>query len=72
MDPIKPFFLDMNEAEVEAFGRGAADVLRSGMLILGAQTKALEEAFAAYVGTKHAVAMNSGTSALEILLRVKG
>jgi perosamine synthetase len=70
--PIKPFFLDLSDEEIEAFGRGAADVLRSGMLILGEQTQAFEAAFADYVGTRHAIAVSSGTAALEILLRVKG
>jgi len=50
-------------------------ILRSGQLTLGKYTKEFEERFAAYVGTKYAVAVNSGTSALEISLRaldVKG
>ena len=50
-------------------------ILKSGQLTLGKYTKEFEEGFAAYVGTKYAIAVNSGTSALEILLRaldVKG
>ena len=50
-------------------------ILASGQLTLGKYTKEFEERFAAYVGTKYAVAVNSGTSALEISLRalnVKG
>ena len=50
-------------------------ILESGQLTLGKYTKEFEERFAAYVGTKYAVAVNSGTSALEIPLRaldVKG
>jgi len=51
------------------------EILASGQLTLGKYTKEFEERFAAYVGTKYAVAVNSGTSALEISLRaldVKG
>ena len=50
-------------------------ILASGQLTLGKYTKEFEERFAAYVGTKYAIAVNSGTSALEIPLRaldVKG
>lgn len=45
------------------------EVLTTGQLTLGKYGKELEEAFAQYVGTKYAVAVNSGTSALEIILR---
>ena len=51
------------------------EILASGQLTLGKYTKEFEERFAAYVGTKYAIAVNSGTSALEIPLRaldVKG
>jgi perosamine synthetase len=43
--------------------------LRSGQLTLGKHGQAFEEAFAARCGRKHAVAVSSGTSALEIVLR---
>jgi perosamine synthetase len=72
MTAIKPFLLDLTDEEIEAFGRGAADVLRSGMLLLGEQTREFEAAFAAYVGTRFAIALSSGTAALEILLRIRG
>ena len=45
------------------------EVLRSGRLILGPKTRELEEAFAAKVGTRHAVALTSCTAALEIAYR---
>ena len=51
------------------------EILASGQLTLGNYTKGFEERFAEYVGTKYAIAVNSGTSALEIQLRaldVKG
>lgn len=39
-------------------------VLESGQLAAGPQVRAFEEAFAAYIGTRHAVMMSSGTAAL--------
>jgi len=45
------------------------EVLRSGSYILGQHNKALEADLAQYVGTKHAVALNSGTDALHLALR---
>ena len=45
------------------------EILSTGQLTLGKYNRQLEEEFAKYVGTKYAVAVNSGTSALEIILR---
>lgn len=45
------------------------EILKSGWLTLGNYGKEFEEKFAAYIGVKYAVAVNSGTSALEIILR---
>ncbi len=47
-------------------------VLRSGRLTLGPFTEEFERNYAEAVGTRHAVAVNSGTSALEIILRTIG
>ena len=44
-------------------------ILESGQLTLGKYGKEFEQRFAEYVGTEYAVAVNSGTSALEIILR---
>lgn len=44
-------------------------ILESGQLTLGKYGREFEERFAEYVGTKYAVAVSSGTSALEIILR---
>lgn len=71
MKEIKPFSFDLTEEEIERFKEGAARVLRSGRLILGDYTKEFERAFASYVGVKHAISVNSGSSALEFLLRLK-
>jgi dTDP-4-amino-4,6-dideoxygalactose transaminase len=43
-----------------------AEVLRSGWLTMGPRTAAFEEAFAAQLGAKHAVAVNSCTAALHL------
>lgn len=47
------------EEEIEA----ACAVIRSGRTTMGAITRQYEEAFAAYIGSKYAVACNSGSSA---------
>jgi perosamine synthetase len=46
--------------------------LTSGQLTLGAIGRELEEAFALRHGTRHAIAVSSGTAALEIILRAIG
>jgi perosamine synthetase len=46
--------------------------LRSGWLTTGPRTKQFESEFAAYVGTKHAVALNSATAALHLALEAIG
>jgi perosamine synthetase len=45
------------------------EVLASGRLTLGQYGAAFEESFAKLCGVKHGIAVNSGTSALEIILR---
>ncbi len=52
--------------------RAVTEVLRSGQLALGPRTAAFEAALAEYVGVRHAVAVNSGTSALHLLIRALG
>lgn len=47
-------------------------VLDSGMLAQGEQVKQLEEQFAKLCGTKHAIAVNSGTAALHAALYALG
>ena len=48
------------------------DALRSGWLTSGPKVKQFEEEFAARVGTKHAVAVNSCTAALHLALEAVG
>ncbi|HJS82618.1 MAG TPA: DegT/DnrJ/EryC1/StrS family aminotransferase [Nitrososphaera sp.] len=47
------------EEEIEAIN----EVVRSGRFTMGEKTKEYEQAFASYIGTKYAVACNSGSSA---------
>jgi dTDP-4-amino-4,6-dideoxygalactose transaminase len=48
------------------------DVLRSGRLAQGPRVAEFEEAFAKYLGVKHAIAVSSGTSALIVALTAHG
>src|SRR5215471_6706446 len=48
------------------------EALRTGALTLGKNGEAFETSFARIVGTRFAVAVQSGTSALEIVLRSLG
>ncbi len=52
--------------------RAVVDTLRSGWITIGPKTEEFENAFAAYVGAKHAIALNSATSALHLALLVSG
>ncbi|MFZ2410165.1 MAG: DegT/DnrJ/EryC1/StrS family aminotransferase, partial [Candidatus Methanoperedens sp.] len=48
------------------------EVLRSGWLSMGPKVGEFEEKFAGYIGTKHAIAVNSGTSGLHLCVRALG
>ncbi len=52
--------------------RAATEVLRSGQIAQGRKVEEFEKAFAEYCGTKHAVAVNSGTAALHSALYALG
>ncbi len=67
-DPIPSARPVIGEAEIEA----AVRVLRSGMVIQGPEVAGFEREFAELVGVEHAVAVNSGTSALHISLMALG
>ncbi len=58
--------LGLGEAHAEAISA----VLGSGLLVQGEQVEAFESALATRCGRKHAIAVSSGTSALELALRV--
>ena len=59
---IRVASVDIRTEDIEA----VAAVLRSGNLRQGAVTKEFEDAFAARVGSSHAVAVSSGTAALHL------
>ncbi|MGQ9507585.1 MAG: DegT/DnrJ/EryC1/StrS family aminotransferase, partial [Candidatus Bathycorpusculaceae bacterium] len=63
---VKPYFL---EEDIERIKADVGKILQSGMLTLHTYTKEFESQFARLCDVKHAVAVNSGTSALEIALR---
>ncbi len=48
------------------------DVLDSGQLAQGSRTEEFERLFAGYIGTRHAVAVNSGTAAIIVALQASG
>jgi len=58
----------IGDEEREAVDR----VLRSGMIAAGPEVAAFESEFSEYVGGRHCVAMNSGTSALHLALLAMG
>ena len=70
---VPPFSLSQQISDLGTdLEEAVLQVLRSGQYIGGAQIKAFEEAFAASVGTSHAVGCNSGTDALILALRALG
>ena len=68
VNPIKLMVPDVGEAELEL----VREVLESGYLVDGPMTRELERVIAEYVGVPHAVAVSSGTTALEMSLRALG
>src|SRR5689334_3627551 len=67
-DAIPPARPVIGEAEIEA----AVRVLRSGMVVQGPEVAAFEQEFGDIVGGRHCVAVNSGTSALQLSLMALG
>ena len=59
---------DITQAEVDAVN----EVIQSPILALGPWAMRFEKAIADYVGAKHAIAVNSGTSGLHLLVRAFG
>jgi dTDP-4-amino-4,6-dideoxygalactose transaminase len=67
--PELPLFdLQLEEQDLEA----VAETLRSGWLTLGPRTAAFEEAFAAHLGARHAIALSSCTAALHLAYLAAG
>lgn len=63
--PARPV---IGEDEIEA----AVRVLRTGMVVQGPEVAAFEDEFSAFVDGRHCVAVNSGTSALQLSLMAMG
>lgn len=66
---IPKFRVEFAAKEKERILRYNHQILESGQLHLGAFTEKFENAFAKAVGTKRAVAVNTGSTALEIIFR---
>jgi len=69
MNPIPAARVVIPEDDRRAILARIDEALRSGVLTLGENGRAFEVSFARTVGTRFAVAVQSGTSALEIVLR---
>jgi perosamine synthetase len=67
-DFIAPARPVIGEDEIDA----AVRVLRSGMVVQGPEVAGFEDEFSAYVDGRHCVAVNSGTSALQLALMAIG
>ncbi len=71
--PIRKTFLVFGKPKVtEAEIREVVDTIKSGWLGTGPKTKAFEEQFRKYCGSKFAIALNSCTAGLHLALDVLG
>ncbi len=67
--PVREKFLPYNVPDITDLEiQEVIDTLRSGWLAKGPRTVEFEKRFAAYLGAKHAVAVNSCTAALHVAL----
>jgi dTDP-4-amino-4,6-dideoxygalactose transaminase len=69
MRRISSAFPCFDESSLKAILKDIETTLRNGVLTDGPSVKSFEREFANYIGAKYAIAVNSGTSALEITLR---
>ena len=60
--------IPFNKQEKESLQRSLSEILDSGMLSMGKYVREFEESFKDFTGSKYALAVNSGTAALEIIL----
>ncbi len=68
--PVPPIRIDFTAEDRRWITERIDEVLRNGQLTLGQYGEQFEAEFARLAGAKHAIAVNSGTSSLEIILRV--
>ena len=61
--------LPYSDSEIKFIKDGVEEILLSGFLTMHKKVLEFERLFSEFVGTKYAIAVNSGTSALEIPLR---
>jgi perosamine synthetase len=59
---------DITQREIDA----VVEVLKSGILSIGPKIEEFERKIAEYIGVKYAVAVNSGTSALNLIVQALG
>lgn len=73
-DPLEPYMsIPLSCPDISDVERDAVlKVLSTPQLSLGPKVPEFERVFASYVGTRHAVALNSGTSALHLCIRAMG
>jgi perosamine synthetase len=69
---VPPARIDFTTEDRQWIAHRLEEVLASGRLTLGPYGEEFERRFAEYLGAKHAIAVNSGTSALEIIFRILG
>ena len=59
----------VSDESLELIRAGTNEILSSGVLTMGRYTRQFEDSFSSFTGAAFAVACNSGTSALELILR---
>ncbi len=69
---VPPAAIYVPEEDRKAILAQIDEALKTGQLTLGKIGRQFEEEFAAACGTRYAIAVNSGTSAIEIVLRAIG
>ena len=72
VDHIPPARIHFPEEDRAVVLQQIDEALATGQLTLGEHGRAFESEFAAYVGSRYAIGVSSGTSALEIALRILG
>jgi dTDP-4-amino-4,6-dideoxygalactose transaminase len=72
LPPVPPTRIDFSAEDRAWITERISEVLATGRLTLGGYGEEFEKQFAAMTGAKHAIAVNSGTSSMEIMLRIAG
>ena len=69
---VPPVRIQFSEEDRQEILARIGESLSSGMLTLGRNVREFEEAFGEAIESPYAVAVNSGTSAIEIAMRILG